>query len=468
MKQGQFIIVSAIGALLAGCAVGPKYVQPTTAVVSLNSSEANAFATASVANTAAWWLFFEEPELNQLIETALANNHDLRQAQARLQVARAAFTERQLDRLPAITSAAGYERAMRQQLNATGRPERTLSAQYRVGFDTKWELDLFGRLQHLSDSARARAQASQAELTLLQLSIAAEVARVYYQAQGLQQQLSLAKQQQHSWAETVKVLAAQVRLGSGLPEDLENAQTQLLRSEADVPNHYIALQQAKYRLDVLRGTAPGQGAWRLTLPKGAPLAKALPLGDVNALIRQRPDVVKAERLLAASTADVGAATADLLPRLNLGGFLGFIALRGGDLGSASRGFELMPNVTWPALQLCNARARLRAAKAQSSGAVAQYEQALLLAQEEVEGAVTQLVQQQDRLRALLQSAQHGENALAISTRKHRAGSGQYLNVLANQRALYEVKQALLQAQTDSYVNVVALYKALGWGQQALA
>ncbi|MBP6116530.1 MAG: TolC family protein [Neisseriaceae bacterium] len=460
MKHIPLILLAAT---LAGCAVGPKYVAPTGPEVQLSSLEAKAFDPAAVQAQASWWLFFEEPDLNRLIETALAQNRDLRQAQARLLAARAVFDERQLERLPAITSAASYQRALSQQASSDGTPERTLSEHYRVGFDTQWEIDLFGRLQHLSQSARARADATQAEFTLLQLSIAAEVARVYYQAQGLQQQLDLAQQQQRSWAETVKVTAASVRLGSGLPEDLANARAQLLRAEASIPSVYTRLQQAQYRLDVLTGQAPGQPRV-LAAPQAAPLAKNLPLGDVNELIRQRPDVVKAERLLAASSADVGAATADLFPRLNLGGFLGFIALRGGDIGHASRGFELTPNVTWPALQLGNARARLRGAKAQNSGALAQYEQAVLLAQEEVEGAVTQLVQHQDSLKALWQSAQHAQQALTIATKRHRAGSGAYLNVLANQRAVYEIKQALLQAQTDSYINVVALYKALGWGQ----
>lgn len=464
MKHTSLIIMGVVSTFLAGCTVGPKYVAPTSSERPLVSAEAKAFDQTKAETQSGWWLFFEEPELNRLIEAALAQNHDLRQAQARLMAARAVFDERQLERLPAITSSASYQRSISQQAGVEGSPVRTLSEQHRLGFDTQWEIDLFGRLQHLSQSARARAEATQAEMTLLQLSITAEVARVYYQAQGLQQQLDLAKQQQRSWTETVKVTAAAVRLGSGLPEDLANAQAQLLRSEATIPSIYTQVQQAKYRLDVLTGHEPGHNQLVLSPPQAAPLAKNLPLGDVNELIRQRPDIVKAERLLAASSADVGAATADLFPRLNLGGFLGFIALRGGDIGHASRGFELTPNLTWPALQLGNARARLRGAKAQNTGAMAQYEQALLLAHEEVEGAVTQLVQHQDSLKSLLHSAQHAEQALDIARKRYKAGSGEYLNVLINQRALYDIKQALLRAQTDSYINVIALYKALGWGQ----
>lgn len=468
MKQKSFIMVVAVSGALAGCAVGPKYIQPQGPELALISQEAAVFGLATAtaqAEATSWWLFFEEPQLNGLIDAAMAYNHDVRQAQSRLQAARAVFDERQLERLPTLTAGASQQRSIRQQARSDGRPERVLSEQYRLGFDTQWEIDLFGRLQHLSQSARARAEASEAELTLMRLSIAAEVARVYYQAQGLQQQLTLAQAQQRSWAETVQVTAAQVRLGSGLPEALAHARSQLWASEAAVPSLITALQQAKYRLDVLTGHEPGHNELVLARPTAAPLAKNLPLGDVNALIKQRPDVLKAERLLAASSANIGAATADLLPRLNLGAFLGFIALRGGDLGShATRGFELTPNVSWPVLQLGNARARLRAAKADSSGALAQYEQSVLLAQEEVEGAVTQLVQHQDRLKALWQSAEQAQLASTIANTRYRAGSGDYLSVLASQRTVYEMKQALLQAEVDSYVNVVALYKALGWGQ----
>ncbi|HIE0428309.1 TPA: multidrug efflux transporter outer membrane subunit OpmD, partial [Pseudomonas aeruginosa] len=388
---------------------------------------------------------------------------DIREARANLRSARALFDDRWLDQLPQVTSQAGYSRSIEQQLDYDGEPRRRLAESYRAGFDAQWEIDLFGRLGRLSDAALARAEAADADLRLVRLSIAADTARAYFEIQGYQRRLDVARAQVRSWRDTLELTRSSLQLGSGLPEDVENAQANLLRSEAAIPPLTTALESARYRLDVLRGEAPGSGAPILDGAAAAPLAKNLPLGDVDRLILQRPDVVSAERQLAASTEDVGAATAELYPRLDLGGFIGFFALRSGDLGSASRAFELAPSVSWPAFRLGNVRARLRAVEAQSDAALARYQRSLLLAQEDVGNALNQLAEHQRRLVALFQSATHGANALEIANERYRAGAGSYLAVLENQRALYQIREELAQAETASFVNVIALYKALGWG-----
>lgn len=467
MKKYQaWIVILSAGTLLAGCAVGPQYAKPVTPPIALASKQTGEF-NASV-HLAPWWTFFDEQRLTQLISTALTHNHDIRQAQANLRSSRAVFDERSLDRLPTVTAQAGYQRGIAQQADANGKPERRLSETWRAGFDAQWEIDLFGRLNRLSQSAQARSEAAQAELDLIQLTIAADVARAYYEGQGLQRRLDVARAQAQSWRETLKLVQARVGLGSGSPEERENARANLLRSEAVIPPLAVALQQMRFRLDVLTGHRPGHTTVEANAPSPAPLARQLPLGDVDSLIRNRPDVVRAERMLAASTEDVGAATAELYPRLSLGGFIGFFALRGSDLGSASRAFEIAPSISWPALRLGSARARLHGSQALSDGALARYEQSLLQAQEDVEHAVTQLTQQQARLASLLQSATHGAAALNIAMKRYRAGSGNYMAVLENQRAMFEIRHELAQAETASYIHVIALYKALGWGTDGSA
>lgn len=459
-KLYPWVLMASVSAVL-GCAVGPQYVQPVTPPIAVQSKQASQFNAAL--SQAPWWTFFDEQRLTQLISTALTHNHDIRQAQANLQASRAVSDERRLDRLPTVTAQAGYLRSIAQQADADGKVERRLSESWRTGFDAQWEIDLFGRLNRLSQSAQARSQAMQAELDLIQLTIAAEVARAYYEGQGAQHRLQLARAQAQSWQETLQLVQARVMSGSGSPEDLENARANLLRSEAAIPPLAVMLEQMRLRLDVLTGYRPGHHSVNFDAPSSPPLVRQLPLGDVDRLIRARPDVVRAERLLAASTEDVGAATAELYPRVDLGGFIGFIALGGNTIGSASRAFEVAPGVSWPALRLGSARARLRGAQALSEGALAGYEQSLLQAQEEVEHAVTQLTQQQTRVARMLQSATHGQAALAIAMARYRAGSGSYVAVLENQRALFEIQQELAQAETASYVHVIALYKALGWG-----
>ncbi|MDH2238442.1 TolC family protein [Pigmentiphaga sp. GD03639] len=460
-KQPVMPAMLAMAALIAGCAVGPRYEAPQVAPIALASPEQARFAAEP--STAPWWSFFDDPALERLIAAALEHNHDVRQAYASLQGARAMYDERELDRYPAVTAQAAWRRGVQQQAMATGDPERKPFENFRAGFDAQWEIDLFGRLAHLAASAQAQADAARADLDRVRLAIAADVARYHYEYQGLQRRLDVARAQAESWRQTVRLVDASVRAGSGLREDLENARANLARSEAAIAPLWAASQETRYRLDVLLGRRPGETAAPADAGGQAPLVGRLPLGDVDALIRNRPDVVRAERLLAASTENEGAATADLYPRVSLGGFIGFFALRGGDLGGAARAFEVAPTVDWPAFRLGSARARLRAAHAQSTGAQARYEQTLLLAQEEVEGALTRLARQQERLAALARSAEHARAGLEIATRRYRAGAGPYLAVLENQRSYYQISQEATEAETASYVNAVALYKALGWG-----
>ena len=464
MKNYRYL--ASLFPLLAGCAVSPAYVAPQTPAIVLASAQQTQFAPAQAAASAAWWTFFDDARLSQLIAGALAHNLDIAQAQANLLAARAVFDERRLDELPAVTGKAGWQRSVQQ--DAPG--NRVASTSTRVGFDAQWEIDLFGRLAHLSRSAQARADAAQADLRQVQLTIAAEVARNYYEALGYQQDLALTQAQVRSWQGTVAMIDARIRAGGGLPEERHNALANLARSEAALPPLQAGLRQAQYRLDVLCGQRPstdtaGAIALATTPQKKAPLAGQLPLGDVDRLIRQRPDVVRAERLLAASSEDVGAATADLYPRLGLGGFLGFFALRGSSVfDGGARAFEVAPIVSYPAFRLGSARARLRGTQAEAHGALARHAQTLLLAQEEVENAVTQLAENQARLAQLLQSARHGSAALDIASKRFAGGGGSYQAVLENQRALYAIRREALLAETASYIDAIALYKALGWGQ----
>ncbi|MHA6195800.1 efflux transporter outer membrane subunit [Pseudomonas wadenswilerensis] len=456
----SFVLLGSL-LVLGACSVGPEYQKPDVAPIALVSPQAGAFARDDV-RPVAWWGFFEDAQLSRLIEAALVRNFDVRQAHANLLLARAGFDEQDLKRYPVVTSEAGYQRSLEQQALSGAPPARSLAESWRAGLDLQWELDLFGRLDHLSRAAQARVEASQAELEQVRLSIAAEVAQAYFEAQGQRHQLALAQDEVRSWGETVRMVEAQLAAGSGLPEDRESARGNLLRAEASIPPLQSQLQRSLYRLDVLCGERPGGVAVELGSVPPIPLARQLPLGDVDRLIRNRPDVLRAERLLAARVEDVGAATADLYPRFNLGGFVGFFALRDGDLGSASRAFELAPGLTWPALDLGSVRARLRAAQARSAGEGAQFEQVVMLAIEEVEGAVVELTEHQRHLQTLVRSARHGEKAFNIASRRYDAGGGSYQAVLESQRELLRMRQEIARAETASYRNAVGLYKALAW------
>lgn len=461
LRRGAVVLLAALAA--AGCAVGPDYHKPQSAPVTLASPEQARFYADRLQRD--WWKQLQDPQLDRLIELALARNLDIRIAQARLAESRAALDEKQLDQLPAVTLGGGYERSL-SQANA-GAGQRNLAQSYRAGFDATWELDLFGRLRRAAEGAAARSEAQAADLAQTRIVVAAEVARNYFELRGAEQRLAVARANLDSQRDSLRVIQAMVTAGRGDEGDLASARAELETVQASVPVQIAARRLAQYRIAVLAGLRPvelGELDGDRVLP---PLDTRLPIGDVSALLSRRPDVLAAERNMAAANADVGVATAELYPRIDLGGFLGFVALRGADFGSsASRAFSVAANANWPAFHLPTALARKRGAVARSDGAVASYEQTVLRAVEELESALTEYGQTQQRLGSLAQAAVHSGRAAELAQLRYREGSAPYLTVLDAQRTLLRAQDAVAVAETESYTRLIALYKALGGGWEA--
>jgi len=464
LRRGVVTLLAALAA--AGCAVGPDYQKPQDAPVTLASPEQALFSTDRV--QADWWKQLQDPQLDRLIALALQRNHDIRIAQARLAESRAVLDEKQLDQLPTVTLGGNFERSL-SQLNSGVPGQRSLAESYRAGFDATWEIDLFGRLRRAAEGAAARSEAQAADLAQARIVVAAEVARNYFELRGAEQRLAVARANLDSQRDSLRVIQAMVSAGRGDEGDLASARAELETVQASVPLQETARRLARYRLAVLAGLRPVElGELDAATPQ-APLAARLPIGDVGALLARRPDVAAAERNRAAANADVGVATAELYPRIDLGGFLGFVALRGGDFGSAaSRAFSVTPGVNWPAFNLPTALARKRAAQARSQGETARYEQTVLQAVEELEGALTQYGQTQQRLGNLAEAAAHSRRAADLARLRYREGSTPYLTVLDAQRTLLRAQDAVAVAETESYTSLVALYKALGGGWEAPA
>ena len=454
-----------LGALvLAGCAVGPTYTAPSNAPVAISAPERSLFANDAVQRD--WWRQLDDPQLDALIERALAGNHDIRIAQARLLEARASQTEAELDRLPVVTMGASKTRSIAQG-NGTPADARTLAQSSRAGFDASWEIDLFGRLKRLDEAATARTEASAADLEQVRIVAVAELARNYYEMRGAEQRLAVTRRTLDSLRSSLRVTLAQVQTGRALEGDLASAEANVATTESQLPAFETTRRQAAYRVAVLAGLRPAELEPMLQPRQLRVLDKRLPIGDLGDLLRRRPDVLRAERGLAASTADVGATTAELYPRFDIGGFLGFIALRGSDLGStSSRAFSVTPGVSWPALRLGSVKARVRGAEARAEGDRALYEQTVLRAIEDVESALTGYGQNQQRLQSLVQSAARSGRAAELAEVRYREGAAPYLSVLDAQRTLLRAQDAVAEAETASYTSLVALYKALGGGWQA--
>ncbi|WP_434646009.1 efflux transporter outer membrane subunit [Achromobacter piechaudii] len=461
-RRAATVLLAALA--LAGCAVGPDYQRPQDAPVALASPEAALFSADALQRD--WWKQLQDPQLDQLVALALSRNHDIRIAQSRLAESRAVLDEKELDRLPAVTLDGRYERSL-SQANAGPTGQRNLAQSYRAGFDATWELDLWGRLRHAAQGAAARSEAQQADLAQTRIVVAAEVARNYFELRGAEQRLAVARANLASQRDSLRVTEAMVQAGRGDEGDLASARAELETVQASVPVQVTARRLAQYRLAVLAGMRPVELAALDASQPLAPLSARLPIGDVGALLSRRPDVAAAERNMAAANADVGVATAELYPRIDLGGFLGFVALRGADIGAASsRAFSVASGVNWPALHLPTALARKRAAVARADGVVARYEQTVLQAVQELESALTEFGQTQQRLGNLLEAATQSRRAADLAQLRYRAGSAPYLTVLDAQRTLLRAQDAVAVAETDSYTRLVALYKALGGGWEA--
>lgn len=459
------LVLGVAAVLLAGCVtVGPDYVAPQTAPATLQHVASVDYVGDHP--VAAWWGQFDDPVLDQLVRESLLANLDLRIAVSRVNEARAVFSERRLGLAPRVTMGVEGTRS-KQPVEGQGRVE---TDSYSAGFDAAWELDLFGRVRRNAEAAHADLQAQRNDLQAMQVTVAAEVARNYFELRGTQKRLDVARRILQTLGETQRLTESRFDLGAGSQLDVQSSLARVRAVEADVPLLEAVEGQSRHRLAVLVGKRPGE-LDTLLAPREAPaFAKALPIGDTTGLLRQRPDVRAAERRLAAATARVGVATADLFPRVSLRGFIGFLSGGWGNLVNGdNRAWQVTPSISWAAFDMGSVRARLRASEAQADVITAQYEKAVLGALEDTENALLSYAKQQAQLKIRLEQSTAARRAAELAEIRYRAGSSDFLTLLDAQRTQLAADDALAQAEAGVNVGVVAIYKSLGgWGEQDVA
>ena len=323
------------------------YIAPTEPAASLPALDPATFSSAPY--DPRWWTEFEDPALDALEASALEVNHDIRIAVARLAQARAVFDDVKLDRYPTATVGASVD--WREQAVPGQSDEPIDTTTYRAGFDAFWELDLFGRVRSSVRAAAATADAFGATLDDVRVIVAAEVARTYFELRGLQQQLAVNERSLANQRQTLRLTELRRDAGFGEEFDVASASARVAAIEASIPPLRAALTAREHRLAVLTAARPGALAVDVSPRPYPPLAKALPIGDPAALLRNRPDVRAAERQLAAATAREGVAAAELFPAGDRDGFsraarrprqpvwLQRLARVGGDPGPAMGGFR---------------------------------------------------------------------------------------------------------------------------------
>ncbi|HEX7230578.1 MAG TPA: efflux transporter outer membrane subunit [Candidatus Binatia bacterium] len=461
--------------LAAGCSVGPDYRPPETATPGAWQEAQQSGVDTQAGDLTEWWKEFKDPLLDSLVERAVKSNLDLRIAEARVREERATLAATAAGLWPTLDVSGSYSRNRASQ-NAIGSPTQgavvapTGARQlennfYKTGFDSSWEIDVFGGTRRQIEGAEAILQASIEERRGVLVTLLGDVARNYIDLRGLQRRLEVAQENLRAQQDTLGL--TRVRFDAGLASDFEVAQSEgeVATTAAQIPTLQSALKQAAYRLDVLLGTQPGT-TWD-ELARTAPIPALPPEAHVGLpadLLRRRPDIRSAERQLAAATAQVGAATANLYPRFSLLGNIGLQSISASDwITAQSRFWSIGPTISWPVFDAGRIRATIEIRNAQQEQALKQYEKSVLTAFEDVENALVNYGNEQIRYRSLLEAVAANRRALEMANDLYIQGLVPFLNVLDAQRTLYATEADLAQSEANMAANLVALYKALGGG-----
>jgi multidrug efflux system outer membrane protein len=451
-----------------GCASAPGYrppqVQVPAAFREMTDTVIETPAAEAPGSLAVAELEVGDTTLARLIKEAVGANLDVRAAEARVRGARSARTEAAFDLAPTVTFAGGYTR---QRLAGATFPigSGTFPDQdiWDAGFDAAWELDLFGRVRRNVQAQGAFVAVNQEDLRNVRISLSAEVARSYFELRGAQEQLSVAAKNAVNQRRTLEVTRQRLEAGRGTAFDTERAQAQLSFTLASIPSLEALVRQAQYQIGVLVGRPPAALAGELDNAVALPLLPAsISVESPDSIILRRPDVMAAERRLAVERALVGAAKADYLPRINLGGSAGYTASSFDALGDGGTfRYAVGPFISWPALNLGRVKARVDVTRAREAEAQALYSQTVLFALQEVENSLVRYRTAHSRVERIRDAAEASERAAELARLRFSGGVADFLQVLDAERTQLDAESQLAQSRTEAATAYAALYKALG-------
>ena len=460
------ILTTAI--LVTGCAVGPDYTPPSIDTPPQFANATEAVADAPAASLATWWTVFQDPLLTTLIERSVRGSLDLQVAAARVREARAQRRAAVAGFFPAVDLDAAFTRSTASENAFSFRPDSAEYDLYSSAAGTAWELDLFGRLRRNFEAARADRDAMvEAERGVL-VALLGDVATEYVELRTLQERLRVTRANARSQAETLGLVRK--RFEAGLSSELDVARAKALErlTSANVPALELAERRSLHRLAVLIGEPPA--ALYGEFQKPAPIPSAVPAiaaGIPSDVLRQRPDVRRAERELAAFTARVGVATGDLFPRFSFLASLGFSSEEGSShFDRQSLTSSWGPAFSWPIFSWGKIQANVEAADAQSEQALHRYKHTVLVALQEVEDALVRYDKTRVEAATLNDSASANRRAVELSNDRYQQGVADFLDVLESQRSLFIAEESHIAAQGRATQSLIALYRALGGGWSA--
>ena len=455
-------------ALATGCAVGPDYQRPLVPLAGSYSGQAGP----APAELASWWNGFGDPYLARYVALALEQNLDIVEAAARVTQARAAFGAANSALLPSADLTASAARARQSLETPLGRVlgaspgyDRTGKA-YEADVSASWEIDVFGGLRRGREAARAEYEASRAGAVATRLAVAAQTADTYIGIRGLQARLDIAQRQVETREELVAKIRRLYDKGVAPEYQLRQAEGELAQAQAGVPALRSGLDAALNALDIMLGAPPGTHRAELQAPAAVPAAPAIRgLGAPADLLRRRPDLIAAERRVAAANARIGAAMAQYYPQFSLGALIGSATtIASGKLfGDAANQASAVLGLRWRLFDFGRIDAQIEQAKGGEAEALAAYRLAALRASADVENALSAMLNQEQQAAAL----ERGERALArsrsASFSAYQRGAASLVEVLRADELLLRTSDARMQAKTDWARAAVATYLALGGG-----
>lgn len=471
MKPNFLLAGTFLAAFACGCAVGPNYHKPNTPTPSQWGEALAGGETNSADSIAGWWKNFNDPELNSLIDRAAQSNLDLRIARARVREARAQYGIAVGNLWPTVDGGSSFDRVRVSKrlpvLNYLPVPSGTPYENnfYQAGFDASWEIDVFGGQRRATEAAKAQVAAAQFGERDVLVSLLGEVAINYVQARCYQKQLEIARENIQAQERVLAI--TRNRFTNGLADnlDVQQAATLLAMTRANVPTLETGLEASVHRLGVLLGQPPETLQAELSAVEPIPAAPPeVPVGLPSDLLLRRPDVAQAEQQLAAATANIGVAKADLFPKFYLTGMAGYQSVSASDwFTGGSRFWSAGPTVQWNIFDAGRIRSNIKVQNARQEEALAAYEKTALSAFEDVENALVAYAKEQDRRRSLEDAVKSSQESLRLANQLYASGLSDFINVLDAERSLYQAQDSLAQSDMTVSSDVIALYKSLGGG-----
>jgi len=455
------LILFLISLLIAGCAVGPDFIEPEVETPETYEHsqilQIDSAFTDSLINLE-WWKLFEDPFLDTLVQIALRENKDILIAASRMEQARATLGFVKADALPRLDIEAGASRG-----NMVGRMQvEETSSQYYIAPVLNWEIDFWGKFRRANESARAQLIASHYSFATVQIGLISEVVSTYFLLIDFYQRLELSYKTLEARDKSLDII--QKRYNEGIVPELDLNQSQIQKeiAVAAIPVYERAIVQTKNALSVLLGRLPeeikkGQKLKQHTLPP------KIPVGLPSSLLLRRPDIAEAEYLLKAQNAQIGVATAMLYPSISLTGILGIASTDLSSISTDDPGWSLSAGLLGPLFNFNKNILRVEIEEEKTKQALYTYEYTVLNAFREVENALVEVETYKKQLAAVERKYKAAENAEHLSLERYDKGATSYLEVLDSQRTSFNVGLELSEVE-QQYLNAyVRLYKALGGG-----